>query len=472
MSACKNSCNDSCNEFSEAPAYTGGLALEAYGLRQPNCMNSATVSEPARLQPLHPPLSLAFFVWGLAAALYFMAFFQRVTPAVITRELMAEFAIGAAALGNLSAFYFYSYVGLQIPTGILLDRWGARRVLTLGAAVAAVGTVAFALATSYGHAGLGRLLVGGSVGVAFVAMLKIAAHWFAPSRFAMLSGLALLTGMLGAIGAGAPLRLATDVFGWRNAMLVMASITALLALLIWRFLRDDPADRGFASYAPQVQRGSEPVLAGLRQASAYRNVWLIFFIAGGFTGPMLTFAGLWGVPFLTTHYAMSVTRAALLTSAMLLAWGVGGTLFGSLSDRLGRRKPVYGLGLGVAITGWSIVWLVPGLPVAVLVTVLLLTGFFSGSVVIAFAFAKESTPARLSGTTGGITNMGNMLGGMLMQPAVGWVLDRMWGGGISNGVRVYDFAAYRAGFSLMLVWLVICAILLVLTRETGCRQLD
>jgi len=166
-------------------------------------MNSETVSEPARSQPLHPPLSLAFFVWGLAAALYFMAFFQRVTPAVITRELMAEFAIGAAALGNLSAFYFYSYVGLQIPTGILLDRWGARRVLTLGAAVAAVGTVAFALATSYGHAGLGRLLVGGAVGVAFVAMLKIAAHWFAPSRFAMLSGLALLTGMLGAIGAGA-----------------------------------------------------------------------------------------------------------------------------------------------------------------------------------------------------------------------------------------------------------------------------
>lgn len=417
-------------------------------------------------------MSLAFLVWGLAAALYFMAFFQRVTPAVITRELMAEFAIGAAALGNLSAFYFYSYVGLQIPTGILLDRWGPRRVLTLGAVVAAVGTVAFALATSYGHAGLGRLLVGGSVGVAFVAMLKIAAHWFAPSRFAMLSGLALLTGMLGAIIAGAPLRLATDLFGWRNAMLAMAVVTALLAILIWRHVRDDPADRGMRSHAPSSARKSESVLAGLRQVAGYRNVWLIFFLAGGFTGPMLTFAGLWGVPFLTTHYDMSVTHAALVTSAMLLAWGVGGTVLGSLSDRVGRRKPVYGLGLAVAITGWCIAWLLPGLPVALLVTVLLVTGFFSGSVIIAFAFAKESTPARLAGTTGGVSNMGNMLGGMIMQPAVGWVLDRMWSGATSNGVRVYDFAAYRAGFSLMLIWLAVCVILLALTRETGCRQLD
>ena len=454
------------------PAYTAGLAPGVRGIRPHLSEGYPGLFNTVRPQPPYPPIPLAFLVWGLAAALYFMAFFQRVTPAVITRELMTEFAIGAAALGNLSAFYFYSYVGLQIPTGILLDRWGPRRVLTLGAVVAALGTVAFALATSYGYAGVGRLLVGGSVGVAFVAMLKIAAHWFAPSRFAMLSGLALLTGMLGAIVAGAPLRLATDLFGWRNTMLAMAVVTALLAVLIWIFVRDDPADRCFTSYAANVQRKSEPVWAGLREAAAYRNVWLIFFLAGGFTGPMLTFAGLWGVPFLTTHYGMSVTHAALVTSAMLLAWGVGGTLFGSLSDRLGQRKPVYGLGLGVAITGWTIVWMLPGLPVALLVALLLVTGFFSGSVVIAFAFAKESTPARLSGTTGGITNMGNMLGGMVMQPAVGWVLDHMWGGAISNGVRVYDFAAYRAGFSLMLMWMAVCVVLLAMTRETGCRQLD
>lgn len=410
----------------------------------------------------------------MAAALYFIAFFHRVTPAVITRELMAEFSLGAAALGNLSAFYFYSYVGLQIPFGMLLDRWGARRVLTVGCLMAGLGAAAFALSSSFALAAAGRLLVGAAVGVAFVAMLKLAAHWFAPSRFAMLSGLALLTGILGAITAGAPLRLATDLFGWRSAILGVALMSLLLAVAIWRLVRDDPAERGLLSHAtgqaarrPSAQPGA---MAGLKAVTGYRNVWLIFFLGGGFTGPMLTFAGLWGVPFLTTQYGLSTAQAALVTSAMMLAWGLAGPLLGALSDRIGRRKPVYAAGMVLATLCWSAVWMVPGLPLAFLIALLILAGIATGSVIISFAFARESTPAHLSGTTGGVINMGNMMGGLMMQPAVGWVLDHLWDGQHAGGVPVYDFAAYRAGFSLMLVWLVIGMVLLALTRETHCRQ--
>jgi MFS family permease len=419
-----------------------------------------------------PPLSVAFLVWGMGAALYFLAFFQRVTPAVITKELMTEFAIGAAALGNLSAFYFYTYVGIQIPTGLLVDRFGPRRVLTLGAGISALGTLAFALAPTYALAGAGRLLVGASVGVAFVAMLKLAAHWFAPSRFAMLSGLSLLCGILGAVGAGAPLRVAADAFGWRSAMLGGAAVSALLCVATWIVVRNDPSERGYASHAaPHPPASGASILAGLRMVMGYRNVRLLFFIAGGFTAPMLTFTGLWAVPFLTTHYGLSITEAAMVTSATLLAWGLGGPVFGALSDRMGRRKPIYLVGLLFAIAGWSLVWLVPGLPVALLVAVMVLTGFFSGCVIIAFAWAKESTPAHLAGTTSGVANMGNMIGGMIMQPGVGWVLDRLWSGATTGGVRVYEFGAYRAGLSLMLVWLVVCVVLLALTRETHCRQM-
>jgi mannitol-specific phosphotransferase system IIBC component len=89
---------------------------------------------------------------------------------------------------------------------------------------------------------------------------------------------------------------------------------------------------------------------------------------------------------------------------------------------------------------------------------------------VGFAIAKESAPAALAGTAGGIANMGNMLGGMIMQPAVGWVLDQRWNGALADGVRVYDFAAYRAGFTFMLVWLGAALLLLVLVRETHCRQ--
>ena len=127
-------------------------------------------------QKERPSPGLGWTIWGLGAAFYLYAFFQRVAPAVMTNELSADFGLSASALGNLSAFYFYSYVAMQIPTGILADLWGPRRLLTAGALIAGLGALIFAMADSLALAGLGRLLIGGSVAVAFVCMLKLANH--------------------------------------------------------------------------------------------------------------------------------------------------------------------------------------------------------------------------------------------------------------------------------------------------------
>ncbi len=429
----------------------------------------SAVKSPERA---YPPLRLAFAMWGLGAAFYLIGFYQRVAPAVITRELMSEFTLGAAALGNLAAFYYYSYVAMQIPAGLLADRWGPRRVLTAGAAIAAAGTLLFALAPGYAVAGLGRLLIGGSVGVAFVSMLKLAGHWFAPTRFAMLSGLALACGVLGAVSAGVPLRFTVDVFGWHKVFGVAAVITALLAVAIWLAVRDDPTERGYASYAPALPAHHAPIMESIRRALATRNVWLVFLISGAVSGPTLTFGGLWGVPFLSTHYGISTSQASMITSLLLVCWAVAGPFVGALSDRLRRRKPLYALGAVLATVGWCCALLLPGLPLPLLVALLGFTGCASASVMVGFAIAKESAPAALAGTAGGIANMGNMLGGMIMQPAVGWILDRRWNGAFANGVRVYDFDAYRAGFSFMLVWLAAALLLLVFVRETHCRQMQ
>jgi len=118
---------------------------------------------------------------------------------------------------------------------------------------------------------------------------------------------------------------------------------------------------------------------------------------------------------------------------------------------------------------WSIVVFVPGLPRALLLAVLLGVAVASGSFILTFAMAKESVPAHLGGTVSGIANMGVMLGGMLMQPLVGVMLDRHWGGALENGVRTYDFAAYRWAFGLMLVWMALSLVLLAFMRETYCR---
>jgi len=413
-------------------------------------------------------------IWGLGALFYVIGFYQRVAPGVMTVELMTDFGLSAVALGNLSAFYFYSYVAMQVPTGLLADHWGPRRLLTAGAAVAGLGTFLFALAPDVWWANFGRLMIGGSVAVAFVGMLKLAAHWMPPRQYALASGMALFCGVMGAVFAGVPLRLLIDAFGWRPVMMISAIVTCAVAVGIWWVVRDDPKDKGYASHA-LVHAADDTwippsVLAGIREVFRYRNTWLLYLVPGAVVGSVLTFAGLWGVPYLTTHYGMEKTMAAAVCSTLLVSWAVGGPIFGGLSDHLGHRKPLYALGCLVLLAGWSVILLQPALPVWLLVLLLILVGFFSGNMIIGFAFAKESAPTYLAGTATGVVNMGVMMGPMLLQPGVGWILDLHWQGEMAEGVRVYSLEAYRNGFGLMLVWLALALLLILFTRETHCRH--
>lgn len=419
----------------------------------------------------YPPALLAWSVWGLGALLYLIGFYQRVAPAVMTDRLMTEFSIGAAALGNLSAFYFYSYVAMQIPTGIMVDRWGPRRLLAAGAGVAAVGTALFAWSPDFWWASAGRLLIGASVAVAFVSMLKLATRWFAPRQFALASGLALLFGVVGGVIAGVPLRMLVESFGWRPVMAVSAALTGLLCVAIWWRVRDDPVQSGYDSHAVSAHGGAQhgSILRGVAEVLSYRNTWILLITPIGIAGAVLTFAGLWGVPYLRQVHGLDTKMAAAITSSLLIAWAFGGPILGSLSERIGRRKPIYVATTVAALLGWAVIIFIP-LPLWLLVVTLVFTGFVSGNLIIGFAFAKESVPARLMGTTSGVCNMGPLLGGMLLQPAVGLILDRYWLGNTAAGARIYDAAAYQAGFSLMFGCVVLSLCLILFAKETYCKQ--
>lgn len=420
----------------------------------------------------YPPAGLAWSIWGLGALLYLIGFYQRVAPAVITDRLMTEFAIGGAALGNLSAFYFYSYVVMQIPTGVIADRWGPRRLLSIGAGVAALGTALFALAPDIFWANAGRLLIGASVAVAFVSMLKLASHWFSPRQYALASGMALLMGVVGGVVAGVPLRLLVEAFGWRAVMAVTAGVTALLCVATWLRVRDDPSDLGYASHAQQGAAHHAPVsvLRGLMQVLSYPNIWILTLVPIGFSGAVLTFAGLWGVPFLRQVHGLDPKSAAAITSTLLVSWALGGPLLGSWSEKMGRRKPLYLVTSGIALAGWAAIIFLP-LPLWAMVVLLVPTGFASGNLIIGFAWAKESVPLRLVGTASGFCNMGPLMGGMFLQPAVGWMLDRRWNGALADGARLYDAAAYQAGFALLFGAVAAASLIILAARESHCRQM-
>ena len=383
-----------------------------------------------------PPGYLSWIVWGLGAAFYLSGFFQRVAPAVMTDYLMADFRIGGTALGNLSAYYFYSYVAIQIPTGLLADAWGPRKLLTAGSFVAALGAFLFAAAPTIVLADAGRLLIGVSVGVAWVSLLKLSMHWFPPQRFATTSGLALCCGLVGAVSAGAPLRILIDRFGWRPVMMAAAAASVAIALCIWVIVRDDPSEKGYKGFIHTDTASTHAplsILSGLLKVFTYKNTWIIAIAPSGIAGSVLAFSGLWGIPFLTTHYGLTPAKSAALTSLLLITWGLGGPLSGVISDRMDRRKPIYVVGSTVACVCWYVILFVQHLPLWLLTLLIILVGTASGVMILSFAFAKESVPSSLSGTVSGVTNMGVMSGPMILQPAMGWILDKNWNGTLDSG---------------------------------------
>jgi MFS family permease len=423
---------------------------------------------------LHPPLIAAWGIWTISALFYLMGFYQRVSPSVMTDELMRAFGIGAASLGTLSAFYYYFYVAMQIPTGVLIDMLGARKLLIGGAAIATLGAITFGSTASFAMACVGRAIIGGSTAVGWVVLLKLTTHWFPARKFAMLSGLGLLFGNLGALTAQVPLRVSIQHFGWRPVVIASALAIALVGIGAMFLVRDDPSERGYLSYAPAgVQRtrlGLPELLAGFRRIFGYSNTWLIFISQGGVVGSILTFTGLWGTPYLRVRYGLQVTQAALVCSVMIACWAISSPICGALSDLIGRRKPIYVGGCLLAAAGWSGMFFIPHLPLLGFVVIGAITAVASGAVVIGFAFGKESVPVQFLGTISGTVNIGNMIGPMLLQPAIGRVLDRAWTGQMSHGVHVYSAPAYQHGFLLMIAWLVLSAILLSFTRETFCHQ--
>jgi len=443
---------------------------------QPPGQDFGKIPSPGQADPPgFAPAWMAWSTWGLAAFFFAVGFFQRVAPAVMTSELMADFSIGAASLGNLASFYLYSYAAMQIPTGLLADAWSPRRLLTIGTLTAALGTLVFALSPSFFWACLGRLLFGGSVGVGYVLALKLASHWFPARRFGLTAGLTFVCGVSGALLAGLPLRLLIVRFGWRPVMLAVGALTLALAAAIWLFVRDDPSEKGFRSHAPgpirrPAQTERHRLLAGLGQVFGFRNTWVLVLAPGAMIGAMLSFAGLWGVPFLKARFGLPPAEGAAVCSLLMISWAVGGPILGGVSDRLGRRKPIYLVSYIVIILGWAGLIYLPGISLATFLILIVLAGFATGAVVLSFAIGKESVPAGLAGTVLGVINTGFMIGPMIQQPVTGWLLDLNWRGQMAGGARVYDLAAYQTGFLPMIGWAVLACVLVCFTRETYCGQ--
>ena len=388
-------------------------------------------------------------VFALALASFVLSFFHRTAPAAIAGELTQAFSIGGAVLGTLAATYFYVYTVLQIPVGILADTVGPRKLLAGGSAIAALGSLLFGLAPVWEIAAVGRTLVGIGVSVAFIAILKVSAVWFPANRFATLAGMTMFAGNLGAVAAGAPLAWLVTQTSWRFVFVGLAAVSALLALGSWWRVRDRPEDLGLCAVNPAAASGRRlPWPNAVLRVLANRATWPAFFVNVGVGGSFLAFAGLWAVPFLQQSRGMSRVEAAQHTSLLLLGVAVGSLVIGVISDRLRSRRGVMRAFVLLYVLAWAPWLLHAEWPMAATLGWFFLMGLLIPGFTLSWTIAKEANPAEVSGIATAVVNVGIFLGTGILQPLVGWVLDR--GRAAGNLAAAWDHAiVLLAGAALL-----------------------
>lgn len=412
-------------------------------------------------------LILPWVVWSLACIFYFYECLLQVSPGVMSSELMRDFGVTSHTLGILSGIYFYSYAAMQLPGGLMMDHFGPRRLLTIATTICALSTIGFGLTENFFAACIARLMIGFGSAFAAVGSMKLAASWFPANRFALLTGMMVTIGMLGAIGGEAPLALLIDSFGWRHSMTIMGVIGLVLALLIFVIIKDTPKNKIGVTYNPE---DDEPLISSLLALIKNKQLWLIAIYGGLMFMATPVFCGLWGVPFLMFKMNLSKTVAANFISLVFIGWAIASPLWGIFSNRIGLRKPsLYIASVGGLLT-CSLFIFAPIESGFIMQSLLFLFGVFSAGFLPAFAVAKELCDKRYVATSLSFMNMMNMIGIAIAQPLIGLVLDQMWRGEIIDKVRVYPLEAYHLALAILPAGILVSLLILPFIKETYCHN--
>ncbi|MES2212432.1 MAG: MFS transporter [Pseudomonadota bacterium] len=409
---------------------------------------------------------LPWLICGLAALFYCYEYLLRVSPSVMIPELMRSFSVSATEIGLLTSLYYYAYTPMQLPVGLMMDRFGPRRILTFAVLCCAIGTFMFGGMNGLWIAGIGRFLVGLGSAFAFVGVLKLATVWLPPNRFGMISGLATTLGMLGAISGEMILGHFVSEVGWEKTIAYSGYFGLLLLPVVWFVIRDNRPDQPTA-----VMRypGMGNLSRDLFRVFHNKQVWLAGLVGGAMFLPTSVFAELWGIECLKVVHNLSKSEATHATSLVFLGWAFGGPLMGLFSDRIESRRFPLAIGCFSAAVFLSVLLWVPGLSYNAVRALCFFFGVVSGAQVINFAVARENMPLSLAGTTLATTNFIIMMGGMICQPLVGKVLDLTWGGAFQDDVPLYTIGGYQLALTMLPVCLFLGVFLIGLMKETGGR---
>lgn len=401
---------------------------------------------------------LIFFISGL---FYAFQFILEVSPDAMGFALQQEFVVSEHRLGMLTAAFFLSYTVMQIPAGILIDRFGAHRLLAWAAVMCSSGCVLFALAPHIYIAGASRLLIGVGAAFSFIGTLKLVANWFPRNNFTLLNGVLVLFGMSGGVLGEAPFVRLIDAIGWRHSMLCLAGIGFFIALLIALLVKNTPQaiPMTVASEAHSVEKHSLALMFKNKQ------LWITSLYIGLLSIVPTAFCSLYGVPFLKAAHGVSDEVAAGLTSLILIGSAVSSPIWGWISDRSKRRLPPMMIAAFTTPLLFAFIVYQSHLSLSLLAIAMFSLGFFACGTMPAFSIACEiSKPAQVA-TALAFINSFDTIGGMMALPIIGRLLSAFTAPA-AQGVLTYAYSDYKMSFGFLLAIISIPALLVFFIRET------
>ncbi len=405
----------------------------------------------------------AYFIFFLAASFYLYEFILQVAPSVMAAPMMKTFHVTAEGFGIISAFYFYAYAPMQLPAGVLFDRYGPRKLMTAALVLCSLGSFFFASTDSVVTASLGRLLIGVGSAFSFIGVLVLLSRWFPPKHFAILAGVAQAMSSAGAMFGEMPLAALIQATGWREASFILAAIGLVLALLLWCFIRDYPHQ---TTQSLPTQRFRDE-WQRLVQVCKHSYTWLTGAYACAIWTPIAVFAVLWGVPYLQEKYQISVIAASGMCSMIWIGIGIGSPLLGWVSDRFLSRRFALGLSGVCGLIATIILLYVPDVSIAWMNLALTLLGIGAGGQTVSFAVVKDNNPAHLVGTASGFNNLSVLIGGAVFQPLVGVILHHSGVLNQTNGIWTYPVSSYQIALLVMpCCYLASIAIVLFILKES------
>ena len=387
----------------------------------------------------------AYAVWAVGVSVYLLAVFHRSSLAVAGLEASDRFGISASQLATFTMLQLLVYAAMQIPVGLMVDRFGPRRVLLTGAITLTLAQVGFAFADTYVLALGARFFVGVGDAMTFICVLRLVNSWFAPRRIPLMTQLTGVLGQLGAIIAAVPMTLALGELGWTKSYLLAASLGIVLSIVLAVVVRDLPTMRSLSGPALSLTHIRHSLGASWAQPGTRLGFWIHFSTQFSAT----TLGLLWGYPFFVQGEGRSDHVAGLLLTVMVVAIMIAGPILGWAIARHPWHRSTMVLSIIASIVAvWTVVLLWPGdAPLVVLVVLVVVTGIGGPASMIGFDVGRTSNPIDRMASATGIINQAGFVASLVLVVAIGLILDWRTPGASTD----YTPSAFRWAMSFQYV---------------------